>query len=559
MSDVALSWVIVDGAARRVSEFAHIPVRRRPQARCPECDRPLTLKLGDVRRHHAAHAPDVICAATQPETARHIAAKFGLAERLRDAASPSAVLRIVQHCAGGAANSDACTKVNEVDWLNGWDEVQVERRVSETLRPDIVLQRTGCDVGAIELLVTHAVPAEKIVALAALGIPWIEVDARDDFDVAAWTPTQSLAVLRAGSEAPWRCMAHAAEYRTHTDVRMRQHAEEREAGRHGVVLRAARVVDVYHEDGVRERNIYRVEALFTDGRLQGTRLMRGGFEVDSVPLTSDIEWSATGWPRLRDAYAADVTRCSRGGRSLVDSPMRWARGDAAENIVHEAVFDRVGLDPTPLATRFPRRWFFVRARGEWFLPPDMRGVRWDRPDPDAFAAHPAWSRARAAVRERPAPQGSWDTPVFASRPIAAMFVECVSAVTRPGDAGGRTGGGTPIAVIDIACTDAQRRCALVVIERRAEDTEISSITAALSRDDCEQLWISHPQDWSHALTDLAWAPAGRDARGRGGVVVDGVGVFGADQFIRALAKGDRRLRTEAIQAQMADRVSRLRK
>ena len=56
-------------------------------------------------------------------------------------------------------------------------------------------------------------------------------------------------------------------------------------------------------------------------------------------------------------------------------------------------------------------------------------MRWDRPADDAFAAHPAWSRAQSSVRERPAPGGSWSTPVFASRPIAAMFRARVRSIT----------------------------------------------------------------------------------------------------------------------------------
>jgi hypothetical protein len=42
------------------------------------------------------------------------------------------------------------------------------------------------------------------------------------------------------------------------------------------------------------------------------------------------------------------------------------------------------------------------------------------------------------------------------------------------------------------------------------------------------------------------------------VVIDGVGVFRAAQFLRALARNDPRLRGEAIRRAMSGRVERMR-
>src|SRR4051794_827679 len=94
-----LTWVVVDGVPRHVSEFAALPVGRRPRANCPQCARPLTLKLGTVLRHHAAHAPGDACASTRPETALHLDTKLALASALARATTERR-LSILERCAG---------------------------------------------------------------------------------------------------------------------------------------------------------------------------------------------------------------------------------------------------------------------------------------------------------------------------------------------------------------------------------------------------------------------------------------------------------------------------
>src|SRR6185312_8651696 len=119
------------------------------------------------------------------------------------------------------------------------------------------------------------------------------------------------------------------------------------------------------------RYIYRVVEQLTDGRVQSLQLFRGGQALASEPVRPSDDPRATAWPLLRTAFSADVERLAKGDGSFADSPMRWASGAAAEYIVEEALMDRVGNDPTPLATRYPRRWFYAAERHEWFLPRDM--------------------------------------------------------------------------------------------------------------------------------------------------------------------------------------------
>jgi hypothetical protein len=299
------------------------------------------------------------------------------------------------------------------------------------------------------------------------------------------------------------------------------------------------VVDVYHADGRRERFIYRVEESSVDGIAHAWRLRRGGADL------GDASVGESGWPAIREAFREDLARFARHDGSFADSPMRWARGDAALNIVEEALTDRVGRDPTPLATRFPRRWFFARERKQWFLPHEMRDVRWDRPADDVFAAHPAWSRPRSAVREQPAPEGSWDTPVFAARPVGGMFRDRAAQVRAvPGHE-------------SVSLVEVPPGRVIAVVERSTDDAAIRAIASSFVEERLEAIWLSHPLEWTAAFSSLVWCPAGRDARGRGGVVIDGVGIYTADQFVRAVAKGDPRVAPAAIRRQMAPRVHRL--
>jgi len=404
------------------------------------------------------------------------------------------------------------------DFARGWNRVTVEQGLDDRTRPDIVLHAGETAIAAIEIVVSNAVSPDKERALERLGLPWIELAASAGRTVPeGWTITEPVEVLRA-SGAPWRCVIHAAR------------------------LLAARVVDVYHDDGARERFIYRVTRL-GDENGDALRLQRGGIEIAVVaPASAE---------HVREAFAADVKKLERTPGSFADSPMHWATGDAAENVVEGALFDRVGRDPTPLATTHPRRWYFASATRRWFLPADMRDVRWDRAPLDIFAAHPAWRNANARVAERPAPEGGWRTPIFAGRPHGAMFG--YGWPTRVA--------GDGLVVVDVsgkgvkAQTEPHR--AIVVVEHAQAAGVVQALSRSLEREGVDATWVSHPQDWSPEMAPLAWAAGGRDQRGQGVVLVDDLGVFRGEAFAKAVARNDRRLSGAAIRRAMAGRVERL--
>ncbi|HEU4993647.1 MAG TPA: competence protein CoiA family protein [Gemmatimonadaceae bacterium] len=549
MESAGLTWVIAAGVPTHVSSFAGLAPRERPRVVCPQCGGRLTLKLGRILRHHAAHSARAACPATQPETALHLDLKFHIAARLREASSQSAALVVRRRCAG--VGSEACDLGHEETWTSAWDDVVVETRVgvATPLRPDILLQRAGHAIGAIEIRVSHAVDERKAAALDGAGVPWIEVrgDAAMLAGASEWSADRPLPIASegggdaTGAWGPWRCPRHAAAHTAWVGQAAARHAADAEAGRHRVVLRAARVVDVFHPDGTRDRAIYRIERHYVDGRLDALVLRNGTREIARHSAGESHHFARSARAALGDGYAADVARLAADD-GFTDSPMRWATGDAAGNLVHEALDDLTPGDPTPLATRYPRRWFYDRERGQWFLPAEMRAVRWDRGDPDAFAAHPAWAESRRKVRERPARESSWGSFVFASRPTALSFPELVRIAEN-------------MSLLDVDGPPGRR--ALVLLTAAVTDDVVRRIARWLADSGCEHVWLSHPMDWTSARADLAWAPAGRDGRGRGVVVVDGVGVYRADQFVRVFGRGDRRLSAEAIKARSAARVAGL--
>ena len=531
-----LTWVVVEGRPRCVSDFADLVPRDRPSATCPECHRRLTLKLGRVRRHHAAHPPTAVCSATQPETALHIDTKLFLATQLRTAIGHDAELVVRQRCQG--APGESCDEVHDEPWLRNWEEVTVEGLVvaaGARRRPDIVVRRSGQAIGAIEVFVTHAVSEEKAAALAHMGIPWIEIRADEKLldQVTGWRLGTALPAARIGpleAHDGWRCERH-------------QRRETR--------LCAARVVDIYRTGGDRERLIYRVDELRVEGVTRALTMRRHGRDIAAVRCDRSLTSQRAAWPSLMETFHADLRQLTESPGAFADSPMRWARGDVAANLVHEALVDVQPGDPTPLATRYPRRWFFARERGRWFLPGDMRSVRWDRPLFDAFAAHPAWTASRAAVRERPVPDDFWSTFIFASRPVAASF-DIGGQTSRPWVTNDPT-----IVAITLGSPVADHARALVVLTAAADDDVVRRVARSLDDAGVDHLWLSHPLDWSSARSELAWAAAGRDSRGRGVVLIDGLGVYRADAFVRAFARGDGRLSPATVKGRMARRVALL--
>ncbi len=172
---VLLAW-----ALDREGEKLHVdsvdPRRRRARApfRCLACDEPLVARLGAQRAHHFAHRPGSACPLTRPETALHLNAK----ERLLSLCQGAFAGRI-RVLAG--ARCPGCRREAPLDLARAGDGAVPEATLG-ALRCDVLVTRGDAPALAFEVKVTHALDAQKEAALARLGVPALEIDARESWE-----------------------------------------------------------------------------------------------------------------------------------------------------------------------------------------------------------------------------------------------------------------------------------------------------------------------------------------------------------------------------------------
>jgi hypothetical protein len=398
-----------------VSNFATLSVGRRPSVSCPECQQPVTLKLGPERRHHAAHRPGDECAATHPETALHINVKCHIAAVLEGVIGGTRPLMVKRRCIGPDAawsrkrkglvpaesRRGVCERSIDSVWLPAWDAIRLEsslRQAEIRLVPDIVLEKDGVAIGAIEVLVSHAVDGEKAAALAALGVPWLEIRAdKGLIESPGWSIDLPLMVHRAGGLGDWRCEDDQLLYDTVAEGQQDRRVREAEALRHTTVIAAARVVDVYRPGGWLARLVYSVVESSTDGTLNSMTLMRDGFTVESYSMGEETPaaFRARISPMIKRAYDADVATLRRPRGAITDSPMRWAREAAAAILFGSPA-------------KFPQRYQFVTRTQRWTMHDDERRARWDAPTASSRAAvERALAKVeQALVRKSRSPQSA---------------------------------------------------------------------------------------------------------------------------------------------------------
>lgn len=345
-----LTWVVVGGALRRVAEFAHLPLGQRPSATCPHCTRAVALKLGPQVAHHAAHRPGDECAATGPETALHLNAKFHLAEQLRGGAP----INLLASCASGVN----CLASTTVPWPVLWDRVEVELPVG-TRRPDITLLAGGRAVAAVEIFASHAVDPEKAAVLATLGLPWVEVRAsaiiRDDGSM--WEPTSPLQPHRSVPAEAWYC-----------EPCTRRFADARWQQENGEFERHVRLVDFYFPNGKKFRDVFTVAERRGGGAVVATLLRRrGNGYQDVVPAPP----SAATMSMLKQAFDRIIHSYSSRG-AIVDSPMAWTPADEVIFTSNLVVYGDI---------HYPRRYRWSPKNQRWFLAREHASRRWDT-DPD---------------------------------------------------------------------------------------------------------------------------------------------------------------------------------
>lgn len=239
-----LVYVIYEDTLHHVSDFVNQPVKQRPEVFCPDCRSAVILKLGGRKAHHVAHKTDSLCILTKPETVLHLNTKVYIYSQLINAQS----LYITQYCTGWLApeigsytgGRRACRGEHERRflWLTNWDRVEVESFV-ESRKPDIVFYRNSKPIAAIEVKATHAVDEQKRIDLERSGLPWLEVEANEDFYEGEhkWTPDEPLPYVQCAPPIPERtcdrCLKAPAEYRgqVYEDIARRREERRKEKER----------------------------------------------------------------------------------------------------------------------------------------------------------------------------------------------------------------------------------------------------------------------------------------------------------------------------------------
>ena len=172
---VLLAWARDrDGARVHVGDLD--PRRRGERApyACPRCREPLVARLGQVRARHFAHRPGSGCPLTAPETALHQNAKERLLRLCEEALAGTRRVTLAARC-------PSCRRPAPLDLASLGDAAALEGAVGGR-RADVLVTRGGRPALALEVLVSHAVGAEKAGALAAEGVVVAEVDARDAWE-----------------------------------------------------------------------------------------------------------------------------------------------------------------------------------------------------------------------------------------------------------------------------------------------------------------------------------------------------------------------------------------
>lgn len=283
----------------------------RPKGTCPGCGCGTVWKIGEKLTPHVAHEADAHCGepgVSVSETAEHMNAKMHLATLLRSVSS----VRIVTRCRVGHEHRK--------EWeVPRWDSVAVEYTIGST-RPDIVLLSHGRESAAVEIMHSHAVDAAKSRKLAALGIPWIEVDATFAL---AWTGQGAIRVRAAdATTTPMGC-AKCDEIEAEREARRARAAQ---LAREMQAQQDAARAEIEAHDQARRLHWANVEleaqrrwqadaaqrAAEREARLERERVAEAEREA---ARRFDFAASRAYWDRVfAEPWAQEILRDARGGR-----------------------------------------------------------------------------------------------------------------------------------------------------------------------------------------------------------------------------------------------------
>ncbi|MGC4000110.1 MAG: competence protein CoiA family protein [Anaeromyxobacter sp.] len=173
--DVQLAWALdKDGQKVHAKRLGPLDRRARAPFTCLGCGEELIPHLGEVRARHFAHRAGSSCPLTAPETALHLDAKERLLGLCADAFAGRRRVTVLSRC-------PRCRRLAPRDLASEGDWAVPEGAVG-ALRADVLIMKGGAPALAFEVLVTHAVDAEKEAALTAAGVPAVEIDAAEPWE-----------------------------------------------------------------------------------------------------------------------------------------------------------------------------------------------------------------------------------------------------------------------------------------------------------------------------------------------------------------------------------------
>jgi hypothetical protein len=188
---VLLAWARDrDGAKVRAAGLDAASRRTRGPFTCLGCGEPVVARLGPVRARHFAHLPGSRCPLTAPESALHLDAKERLLALCRDAFAGTRRVVLLSRC-------PSCRRAVPRA-LAAMGDAAVEEGAVGLLRADVLVLSRGVPALALEVKVTHALEPEKEAALAAAGIPALEIDAREAWERASGEGVEVVAARTLG-------------------------------------------------------------------------------------------------------------------------------------------------------------------------------------------------------------------------------------------------------------------------------------------------------------------------------------------------------------------------
>lgn len=294
-NDVKLQWVLVENKLEHVSKFAHLPPKKRPEAKCPNCLKPVIMKLGNRKIHHCAHLTDNC---TNKETVLHLNTKFHIFTQLLNGKK----FYTLQLCKD-------CGKKEAVIWLENWDDVKVEYSINP-YRPDITILKNNAIIGAIEIFVTHKISPDKEKFFKENKIPWIEIEGKKSiYETPGWTIDKPLFDIR-NLKNKYYCDSCQHNKKNYTKIKR------------------FRIVDIYYPDGKYIRDIYFIYEKIVNNVVYKLWLSNKRCNYILAEYSLVTENTAK---EIRKVFVKTLSDLINNENCIVDMSMKWNKGNGKHN------------------------------------------------------------------------------------------------------------------------------------------------------------------------------------------------------------------------------------